>query len=90
MSSVARGAKAQHLKSFYADQKDRFEVVSIADIVKDQFPEALVGVDAVIHTASPLDGTDPQSTLNVRVLTYVKSAVMLRFFSVHRRLLRVP
>ena len=67
MSSAARGAKAQHLRNFYADQKDRLEVVSIADIAKDQFPEALIGVDAVIHTASPLDGTDAQSILNVRV-----------------------
>jgi nucleoside-diphosphate-sugar epimerase len=66
MFSAARGAKAQHLKQFYADKNDHFEVVKIADIAKDQFPEALIGVDAVIHTAAPLDATDAEATLNVR------------------------
>jgi hypothetical protein len=66
MFSVARGAKAQHLKDFYTDKNDLFEVVNIADIAKDQFQEALIGVDAVIHTASPIDATDAESTLNVR------------------------
>jgi hypothetical protein len=66
MFSVARGAKAQHLKDFYADKNDQFEVLNIADIAKDQFPDALIGVDAVIHTASPLDGSDAEATLNVR------------------------
>ncbi|KAJ7435151.1 hypothetical protein FB451DRAFT_990883, partial [Mycena latifolia] len=51
--AAARGAKADHLKSSYASYGDRFEVVKITDISHDQFPEALVGVDAVIHTASP-------------------------------------
>ncbi|KAJ7436025.1 hypothetical protein FB451DRAFT_1308057 [Mycena latifolia] len=54
--AAARGAKADHLKSSYASYGDRFEVVKITDISHDQFPEALVGVDAVIHTASPLPG----------------------------------
>ena len=66
MFSAARGAKAQHLKDFYADKKDLFKVVNIADIAKDQFPEALVGVNVVIHTASPVDATDGESALKVR------------------------
>ncbi|KAJ7127876.1 hypothetical protein C8R44DRAFT_733286 [Mycena epipterygia] len=54
--AVARGAKADFLKSSYSSYGDRFEVVRIADIAHDQFPEALVGVDAVVHLASPLAG----------------------------------
>ncbi|KAJ7881925.1 hypothetical protein B0H13DRAFT_2539917 [Mycena leptocephala] len=53
---AARGTKADHLKSSYASYGDRVEVVKITDISHDQFPEALVGVDAIIHLASPLPG----------------------------------
>ncbi|KAJ7692691.1 hypothetical protein B0H17DRAFT_1159593 [Mycena rosella] len=55
-NSAARGAKADSLKSIYANYGDRFETVKITDIAHDKFPEALVGVDAVIHLASPLPG----------------------------------
>ncbi|KAF8190640.1 hypothetical protein K438DRAFT_2018543 [Mycena galopus ATCC 62051] len=54
--AAARGAKADHLKSSYASYGDRFEIVKITDIAHNQFPEALVGVDAIIHLASPLPG----------------------------------
>ncbi|KAJ7127883.1 hypothetical protein C8R44DRAFT_911088, partial [Mycena epipterygia] len=54
--AVARGTKADFLKSSYSSYGDHFEVVRIADIAHDQFPEALVGVDAVVHLASPLAG----------------------------------
>ena len=48
----------------YANHRS-VEVVDIADIVHGQFEDALVGVDAVIHTASPLPGRmDPQDMLN--------------------------
>ncbi|KAF8190634.1 hypothetical protein K438DRAFT_1970932 [Mycena galopus ATCC 62051] len=50
-----RGRPRGHLKSGYANQGDQFEVAKIADI-HDQFPEALVGVEASIHLASPLPG----------------------------------
>ena len=39
----------------YADNHS-IEIVEISDIVHDQFQDALLGVDAVIHTASPLPG----------------------------------
>ncbi|KAJ7214260.1 hypothetical protein B0H12DRAFT_1205732 [Mycena haematopus] len=61
--AVARGAKADHLKSSYANYGDRFELVKITDIAHDQFPEALVGVDAIIHLASPLPGRAEPATL---------------------------
>ncbi|KAJ7127877.1 hypothetical protein C8R44DRAFT_778943 [Mycena epipterygia] len=54
--AAARGAKADLLKSSYRSYGERVEIVSIADIAHDQFPEALVGVNAVIHLASPLPG----------------------------------
>ncbi|KAF8190638.1 hypothetical protein K438DRAFT_1676007 [Mycena galopus ATCC 62051] len=74
--AAARGAKADHLKSSYAGYEDRFEVVKITDIAHAQFPEALVGVSAIFHLASPLPGraepaellaTAVEGTLNVIV-----------------------
>ncbi|KAJ7127919.1 hypothetical protein C8R44DRAFT_873689 [Mycena epipterygia] len=74
--AAARGAKADLLKSIYAIYGDRFETVKITDIAHDQFLDALVGVDAVIHLASPLPGqaepaallaTAVEGTLNVIV-----------------------
>ena len=63
--SAARGKKAEALRVLYADNHS-IEIVEISDIVHGQFQDALVGVDAVIHTASPLPGRDkPQEMLNV-------------------------
>ncbi|KAJ7070392.1 hypothetical protein B0H15DRAFT_114849 [Mycena belliarum] len=56
--AAARGAKADHMKSSYASFGDRIEIVKIVDIGTDKFPEALVGVDAIIHTACPLAGRE--------------------------------
>jgi hypothetical protein len=50
----------------YADNHS-IEIVEISDIVHGQFEDALVGVDAVIHTASPLPGrASKQEMLDVR------------------------
>ena len=63
--SAARGKKAEALRVLYADNHS-IEIVEISDIVYGQFQDALVGVDAVIHTASPLPGrASPQEMLNV-------------------------
>ena len=49
----------------YADNHS-IEIVEISDIVHGQFQDALVGVDAVIHTASPLPGrASREEMLNV-------------------------
>jgi hypothetical protein len=62
---VARGKKAEALRVLYADNHS-IEIVEISDIVHSQFQDALVGVDAVIHTASPLPGrATQQEMLNV-------------------------
>ncbi|KAJ7932971.1 hypothetical protein B0H13DRAFT_2512902 [Mycena leptocephala] len=74
--AVARGEKADQLKSIYASYGERVEVVKITDIAHDQFPEALAGVDAIIHIATPAPGraepsamlaTAAEGTLNVMV-----------------------
>ncbi|KAF8190637.1 NAD-P-binding protein [Mycena galopus ATCC 62051] len=74
--AVARGSKADHLKSTYESYGDRVDIVKITDIAHDQFPDAFVGVEAIIHLASPLVGrAEPaamlamatEGTLNVLV-----------------------
>ncbi|KAJ6454116.1 hypothetical protein C8R45DRAFT_882125 [Mycena sanguinolenta] len=65
---AARGTKADHLKFSYASYGDRFESIKMTDITYDQFPEALVGVDAIIHVASPLPGrADPATILKAAI-----------------------
>lgn len=51
--SLARGVKAEQLKSSYAKFKD-FEVLNVSDIAVDQFPEAFKDVHAVVHAAAVL------------------------------------
>lgn len=64
--SAARGAKVSELKTVYAEFGEQFEVVSISDIASDQFPDALQGVNAVIHSAAPLpDRAPPELIIKV-------------------------
>ncbi|KAJ7169210.1 hypothetical protein C8R43DRAFT_916707 [Mycena crocata] len=58
-----REAKAEILKSTYASYGDQFQIVKITDIAHEQFPEALIGVDAIIHIASPLPGRSEPDAL---------------------------
>jgi nucleoside-diphosphate-sugar epimerase len=63
VKAAARGKKAEALRLLYANNPS-IQVVEIADIIHGQFQDELVGVDAVIHTASPLPGrTDPEATM---------------------------
>jgi hypothetical protein len=65
VNRTARGQKAEALRLLYA-KNPSLEVVEIADIVHGQFQNSLVGVDAVIHTASPLPGRmEPEEMLKV-------------------------
>ncbi|KAJ3847247.1 hypothetical protein EV368DRAFT_87941 [Lentinula lateritia] len=63
--AAVREKKAAHFKQGYERFKDQLEVVAIADIATDQFPDALKGVKAVIHTAAPISGrvNDAESLL---------------------------
>ncbi|KAF9237170.1 hypothetical protein BU15DRAFT_76272 [Melanogaster broomeanus] len=59
-------AKGEHLKKLFASYGDKFEVVVVEDIAKDgAFDEAVKGVDAIEHTASPfhLNAVDPDELI---------------------------
>ncbi|KAF9232841.1 hypothetical protein BU15DRAFT_67092 [Melanogaster broomeanus] len=59
-------AKGEHLKKTFASYGDKFEVVVVEDIAKDgAFDEAVKGVDAIEHTASPfhLNAVDPDELI---------------------------
>jgi nucleoside-diphosphate-sugar epimerase len=60
--SLSKGA---FLKDKFAHYGDRFELVVVEDITKDgAFDEAVKGVDAIAHTASPFHykSTNPDGT----------------------------
>ncbi|KAH8827389.1 hypothetical protein DL96DRAFT_1556467 [Flagelloscypha sp. PMI_526] len=66
--ALARGSKVAVLKAAYADVGDRVEVFEINDISHDAFPEVFVGIDALIHSASPLPGRgEPAALINAAV-----------------------
>ncbi|KAF5372662.1 hypothetical protein D9615_009868 [Tricholomella constricta] len=59
--ATARGRRIEELKNSYAKFGDRFQVVDVPDLATAQFPEALEGVDGLIHTAAPLaDRAEPE------------------------------
>ena len=66
---AARGTKVDLLKESYAKHGDKFDAVNIADIATGDFPEALEGVDAVIHTASPLPDRAPPDVI-LKVISF--------------------
>ncbi|KAG6847781.1 hypothetical protein H0H93_006042, partial [Arthromyces matolae] len=66
--SAARGTRVAELAESYKKFGARFKAIEIKDITSDQFPEALEGVDAVIHAAAPLPGKeDTESMINSAV-----------------------
>ena len=59
-------SKSAFLKDKFGHYGDRFELVAVEDITKDgAFDEAVRGVDAIAHTASPLqiNPTNPDGIL---------------------------
>ena len=75
-----RGKKAEALRVLYADNHS-IEIVEISDIVHGQFQDALVGVDAVIHTASPLPGrASREEMLNVCCCFFEYSCSFEKFY----------
>ncbi|BGP44748.1 hypothetical protein JCM10450v2_000562 [Rhodotorula kratochvilovae] len=60
--TVRSTAKAEHLRSRYPDHADKLELVEVPDLVTGEgLEEAVKGVDAIAHTASPytFTFTDP-------------------------------
>ncbi|KAF8836359.1 NAD(P)-binding protein [Paxillus ammoniavirescens] len=63
-------AKGEHLKKVFAPYGDKFEVVVVEDISQDgAFDEAVKGVDAIEHTASPfhMNAVDPDELIKPAV-----------------------
>ena len=55
---IVRSRKAEALRKAYAKYGDRVDVVVIEDLIKGDFTDALKGVSAVIHAASPAPGRE--------------------------------
>ncbi|KAK7456483.1 hypothetical protein VKT23_010733 [Stygiomarasmius scandens] len=57
---TARGSKAEYLKKSQEKYGDRFSVIEVANIFRDQIPEDILRkADAVIHMATPLPSKVP-------------------------------
>ncbi|KAK0460571.1 D-lactaldehyde dehydrogenase [Desarmillaria tabescens] len=59
-------AKGEHLKETFKSYGNKLEIVIVDDMSKDgAFDEAVKGVDAILHTASPvqLNADDPQELI---------------------------
>jgi nucleoside-diphosphate-sugar epimerase len=64
--TVRSEAKGQHLKKSFEKYGDKFDAVVVEDITKDgAFDDAVKGIDAIEHTASPfyLNADDPQELI---------------------------
>ncbi|KAF9654438.1 NAD(P)-binding protein [Thelephora ganbajun] len=55
---IVRPRKADVLRKAYAKYGGNVDIAVVEDLVKGDFTEALKGVSAVIHTASPLPGRE--------------------------------
>ncbi|KAF8064916.1 hypothetical protein FPV67DRAFT_1671222 [Lyophyllum atratum] len=65
---LARGSKVAELAKTYARFGDNFEAVTISDIATNQFPEALSGADALIHSGTPIAGRQsPEAVLKTSI-----------------------
>ncbi|KDQ65079.1 hypothetical protein JAAARDRAFT_247410 [Jaapia argillacea MUCL 33604] len=68
--TVRSESKATHLRKIFSEYGDKHEVVVVEDITKEgAFDEAVKGVDAIEHTASPfhLNCDDPQEFIEPAV-----------------------
>ncbi|KAJ7575110.1 hypothetical protein C8J56DRAFT_1007805 [Mycena floridula] len=73
--AAVRNAKVQQIRVAYAKYGQNFEVVAISDIATDQFLEALKGVNAIIHVASPIpQKSNTEEMLNARTLNVLRQA----------------
>ncbi|KAI0342878.1 NAD(P)-binding protein [Trametopsis cervina] len=64
--SVTRTKKVAEISERYADRDRKVEIVAVDDIAEGDFTDALKGVGAVIHGASPMPGNyTPEETIRV-------------------------
>ncbi|KAG6847100.1 hypothetical protein H0H93_010088, partial [Arthromyces matolae] len=63
MSHAARGRRVAELAESYKKFGSRFTAIEVKDLTRDQFPEALDGVDAVIHAAAPMPGKEDTASM---------------------------
>ncbi|KAI0827007.1 NAD-P-binding protein [Trametes gibbosa] len=89
--TVRSAAKAEHLKTTFSSYADKLEFVVVPDILeKGAFDQAVLGVDAVVHTASPvhLAADEPSEVIDPAVngtLGILRSAALpLALASVRR------
>ena len=61
--SVVRSPKAEALKTAYSKYEGKVEIVVVDDLIKGDFTDALRGVSALIHVASPVPGRDETKAL---------------------------
>ncbi|KAJ6535707.1 NAD(P)-binding protein [Mycena capillaripes] len=64
--TVRSAAKGAHMRNLFASYGDKFELVVVSDITQEgAFDEAVQGVDAIEHTASPVNLTegDPEELI---------------------------
>ncbi|KAJ3991934.1 D-lactaldehyde dehydrogenase [Lentinula boryana] len=79
--TIRSEGKGVYLKKIFAEYGDNFELVVVEDITKDgAFDNAIEGVDAIAHTASPfqLAADDPQELITPAVngtVSIIKSAL---------------
>ncbi|KAF9047973.1 hypothetical protein BDP27DRAFT_1395161 [Rhodocollybia butyracea] len=81
--TVRSEQKGLHLKKIFASYKEKFETVVVEDITKEgAFDEAVKGVDAIEHTASPFHfkADDPKELITPAVngtISVLKSALSI-------------
>jgi nucleoside-diphosphate-sugar epimerase len=67
--TVRNKSKADHIRSRYPSHADQLELVEVKDIVSgDGLKEAMQGVDAVAHTASPCKQGPPSAAAQSFIL----------------------
>jgi nucleoside-diphosphate-sugar epimerase len=71
-------SKSAFLRDRFSDYGDRFELVVVEDIVQDgAFDEAVKGVDAIAHTASPFITSLATQTVRSSIPFFTKSRHVL-------------
>jgi len=69
---IVRSRKADSLRKAYAKHGDKVDIVVMEDLVTDKFTDALKGVSAVIHTATPVPGRETLAD----ILTITKEGIL--------------